>query len=98
VTAIVLVCLATYRVTRLICQDSFPPLRGLRERVLRRWGELSWQFYLSTCMWCVSVYVGGLVTWLSWLLLRDGLAAPLLVWPVASAVTGLIAVIEPEAA
>ena len=89
--AVVLVCLATYRVTRLLTADSFPPLARARDAVEDRWGDESWQAYLAHCPWCVSVYVAGVLTALAALLLDDGIQAPLLVWPTASAFTGLVA-------
>lgn len=91
VLAVVLVCLATYRVTRLLTADAFPPIAKARLWIARRWGDMSWQAYLSECPWCVSVYVGGLVTLGTLFARDDGLVLPALVWPTASAVAGLIA-------
>lgn len=89
--AVVLVCLAAYRVTRLLTTDAFPPLARARDAVEERWGDESWQAYLAHCPWCVSVYVAGALVAASVLLLDDGLPHPLLVWPTASAVAGLVA-------
>lgn len=91
---VVLVCLTTYRVSRFIALDAFPPVAVPRDWVLRKLGDDHWFSYLITCMWCVSVYVSGglvLVTdhWVS-------VPLPWLVWPAASAVTGYMAVHEPE--
>ena len=89
--AVVLVCLATYRITRLLAADAFPPLARARDAIEDRWGDASWQAYLAHCPWCISVYTGALLTAAAVLGLDDGLAAPLLVWPTASAFTGLVA-------
>lgn len=85
---IVLVCLSTYRFTRLIVRDLFPPMEVFREWVLRKCGVSHWLSYLVTCYWCVSLYVGAVIVVLAWWFY--GLPYPLLVWPVSSAVTGLI--------
>ena len=50
--------LATYRLTRLITEDEFPPVAHLRERVLERFGPLHWASYLVTCPFCMSVWIG----------------------------------------
>lgn len=58
---IVLVALATARVTRLVTADKLterPRLWVLTQAI--RWrGEDSLLTYLLTCAWCVSVYVGA---------------------------------------
>ncbi len=92
VLLISLVCLTTFRVTHLVARDSFPPILKFRMWVRKKFGETHWATYLTTCMWCISVYVGGgvtLVTWLVW-----DLPYALLVWPTASAITGLLALVE----
>jgi hypothetical protein len=89
---VALICLASFRLTRLIARDAFPPLAVQRARVAARWGDHSWQAYLSECQWCVGVYVSGLVTLAAWLLV-DLLPVPLLVWAAAAAVTGVLAVL-----
>lgn len=85
---VILVCLATYRITRLIVRDLFPPVEKFREWVIRKFGASHWLSYLVTCYWCVSMYVGIVIVALTWWFYD--LPYPLLVWPVASAVTGLI--------
>lgn len=86
---VALVVLSVYRVTRLLVKDTFPPIAVARARVAERWGDDSWQAYLSSCSWCASPYVGGAVV-----VTVDqvvGLPVPVLVWIAASAVTGFIA-------
>ena len=84
----VLVCLATYRVTRLITRDKFPPMAKFRYAVGKKFGSDHWASYLVGCAWCVSVYVSAGIVSLTWHF--SDLPYPLLMWPVASAVTGLI--------
>ncbi len=86
---VVLVCLATYRSTRLITRDVFPPIAVIRNYITRKFGPLHWVSYLVSCNWCVSVYIGGLITAATWLF--SGLPYPFLVWPTAAAVTGMLA-------
>lgn len=85
---VALVCLTAYRLTRLLARDSFPPIVVQRARVMERWGDDSWQAYLATCSWCMGVYVAGLVTLATWLLVD--LAVPFLVWGAAAAASGLL--------
>lgn len=91
---VALVLLTTYRVTRLLVRDEFPPIAVQRARVAERWGDVSWQAYLSQCSWCAGVYVSGLVTAAVWLVV--GLPVPFLVWGAGAAVTGLLASWEGE--
>lgn len=88
----VLVALATYRVTRFLTRDHFPPIVAARQRVTDRFGEDSAWAFLVQCPWCISVYVGAVLTAATrrW----AGLACPWLVWPAASAVTGLLSARE----
>lgn len=91
---VLLVCGAVCRISRLIAVDEFPPMVGIRERVAGRWGDGSWQAYLSECPWCVSVYVGAAVVGAVCLTVDGGCPAPLLVWPVTSMFTGAFTVWE----
>lgn len=88
----VLIALTSYRLTRLVAQDEFPPIAVARERVAGRWGDESWQAYLSRCPWCVGVYASGLVTLAAWLVLD--LPVPFLVWGAAAAAVGFLARID----
>jgi len=93
---VLLVWLTIYRATRLITDDDFPASIAVRGRVTDRWGENSWQNYLVTCPWCLSIWLGAVVVVAADFMLDDGLAAPALVWASASAVTGYLSVLEPE--
>lgn len=53
-----LMVLATFRLTRLITTDEWPPTNWLREKVEDRFGKDSSWVTLITCPWCCSVYVG----------------------------------------
>jgi len=91
---IVLLCVATYRLSRLITRDSMPlvagPVAKLETAIRKRWGA-AWSEGLS-CPWCVSVYLGGLLTLVA--ALTVGVPAPWLVWPVCSAAAGLLDCLE----
>lgn len=99
---LILVALATHRVTRLITRDVFPPIRAVREWIERRLGSEHWLAYLTQCDWCASVYVAaGLTSGLAVLVARV-LHTSWFPWPLwilvgaaASTVTGLIAQREP---
>lgn len=54
------VCGATTRLTKLIVDDRIT--LGLRQRVIRRFGQESAGAYLVTCPWCVSPYMATVVT------------------------------------
>lgn len=91
---VLLVCVATYRLTRLLALDEFPPTAWMRDRVERRFGADSSPAYLVHCPWCVSVYVGAAVVLATDAAVDGGLAVPALVWGAASAVSGLLAAVE----
>ena len=93
---VLLVVAATFRFTRLVVSDAFPPVAALRDAVDDRWGVDSWQAYLSTCPWCVSVYVAAAVTALTDRLVSGGLVAPVLVAAAASGATGLLGKLDHE--
>lgn len=97
---VVLVALATYRLTHLVVSDTIT--KGPREtlqlrfeaRKEKRSGTVTpdeWQSsiaYLLSCPWCASIWVGGLVTLIT--ALTVGVALPVLTWLTASAVTGFL--------
>lgn len=96
---VLVLVLAIHRLTRLLVRDNLPlghdvdgePDARWRMWVADRWGDDSWQVYLSTCPWCVSIYVGALVVGASCVVLERGVPAPILVWLTASTLTGVIA-------
>jgi hypothetical protein len=92
VVAIIAVGLTSYRLTRLLARDTFPPLAVQRARISGRWGRDSWQAYLSECQWCVGVYVSAAVTGAVWWV-ADGLPMPALVWAGAASIVGIVATI-----
>lgn len=93
---IALIVLATYRLTRLITVDAFPPVKRAREWIEDWKGPDSALAYLVNCAWCVSIYVGAIVVVAVDKLTNQGVAVPVAVWLSASAITGLIATIEPD--
>lgn len=52
---LLVLALGTYRVTRLLVKDDFPPVRIPREWIKRHGPE--WAAELATCPWCVSGWV-----------------------------------------
>ncbi len=89
----VLFCLATYRVTRLIVEDDFPPSKTFRNWVIDRWGWESWQGYLVYCPWCVSMYVSaGLVATVA-PFVKTHPVHLFLLWFAASATTGILSTV-----
>lgn len=91
----VLIVASTYRLTRLLVVDEFPPIAYVREWITVRAGEASSLAYLVHCPWCTSVYVGALVVAGTDWLTDYTVMTPALLIAVASAVSGLIAATEP---
>ncbi len=116
----VLISLATFRLTRLIIKDSFPPIKTPRDAVLNwldpddEW-KIEWLArhgtgleppdghlgalgrslaYLITCPWCMSVWVGGGLTYV--VTLYTSVPLPYLVWASACAVTGLLSLFDKD--
>lgn len=56
---LVIVALATFRLTRLITTDVIT--ESIRERVWRRFPPSTRTGYLFTCDWCMSIYSASLV-------------------------------------
>lgn len=86
---IVLTCVVAYRLTRLVVKDQFPPIAVQRARIAERWGEDSWQAYLSQCAWCAGFYIAGPIVLAVDLI--EGLPVPVLVWGTAWAACGFLA-------
>lgn len=76
--ALLLDALACYRLTRLVVDDTFPPIQAMRDRIVDRHtteltqpngivvtrpGPLA---ELVQCPWCASVWLGALVVALRW--------------------------------
>lgn len=80
--------LATYRLTKLLQQDTIPPLPKLRDKFMDKFGATPWG-ELATCVWCASIWCGALVAIARRVSPRlwDPIAATL----AASAVTGITA-------
>lgn len=91
---ILLLCVATYRLSRLVTKDTMPliaaPVARLEAVIHKRLG-VAWAEGLR-CPWCVSVWLGGLLTLAA--ALTVGVPVPWLVWPVTSAAAGLLDCLE----
>lgn len=91
---LVLVTLATYRLTVLIVRDQFPPVRWARVRLAgdeeaglpRASWSPEWLADLVTCCWCASVWVAGGVVGAVEVFTAVGVMLPLLTWPAAAGV------------
>lgn len=88
VLTVVLISLATYRITRFLVRDTFPPIALLRARFAEKAGHGSSLAYLASCTWCASVYVATAV----WGATEyyDSVPLPALTIATASAVSGLL--------
>lgn len=90
---LLLMSVATFRLTRLATTDTFPPLVGLIERLETKIDK-PWFQELLSCSWCSSVWIGFFVTWGTWLILwsepKPHWVFWMLAWQVCSAVTGLL--------
>jgi Protein of unknown function (DUF1360) len=104
---VLLICVATHRLTRLAVADEVPVVKIPRDAAIKfldptpqqraadpaargHWGSTGRAFaYLLECPWCMSVWVGGFLVWIT--AFTVGIPWPWLVWPAASTVTGLIA-------
>jgi hypothetical protein len=100
---IVLLSLATHRITRVITRDWFPPIRKVRVWIDHKLGEEHWLSYLTQCDWCAGTWVAGALTTGLALYIACVMHQSWWPWPIwvllgctASTVTGLIASKEPE--
>ena len=83
---LVLLALTSYRLTRLLVVDNFPPILWLRTKLtgdddegIRPAAWVPWWLeYLAGCYWCVSVWVSGVVVLV--VTLTSDLPYPPLVW------------------
>jgi hypothetical protein len=86
----VVLALSTFRLTRLVGQDDFPPVKRARERLIGRFGEGHAVVEAVTCPWCASIYVGAAVLFAS----RSPVLRRLLLVPALSAVTGVVSTLD----
>lgn len=87
---VALVLLATWRLTRLLVADAFPPVAKPRQWVVGRFGDGSSVAYLVECPWCMSVWVGAAVVAGQVLWGRGGCPLPVWTWLAASGFSGLV--------
>lgn len=95
---VVLLHLAVYRATRFIVFDTIPvvarPTAWAQRQIQRRFGD-DWAHGLD-CAWCVSVWLGGLIT-LGASFFID-LPVPWLLWPATSVAAGFLGYLDQLAA
>lgn len=87
---LVLLALATFRLTRFVTADDYPLWVPLRRKITTKWppNPGAWS-EIVVCPWCASPYLGaGLFVW--WLYWPAGLA-PVAVILACSAVAGTLA-------
>jgi hypothetical protein len=95
---LVFMSLAAYRVTRLVVNDSFPPVQRLRDWALgadeRRFvgTRLEWVGELLTCNWCASFWVSGLVVGATEVVVSVPL--PFLAWWAVAGATAFVLFVE----
>lgn len=78
--------LATFRIVRLIGVDDFPPIKAVRDRLIKRFGEDHLIVEAASCPWCASMWLGaGVVMAARWPWARRALMVPAL-----SAAAGLL--------
>lgn len=100
---ILLVFAAVHRLTRLAIMDEIPMVKTPRDWAVNHldpipgtgrkpvWGRPGKSLaYLLGCPWCMSVWVGGVVVWLTVWLHPAGLPVPWLVWAASSSVSGVV--------
>jgi hypothetical protein len=87
---------ATYRISRLLVVDEFPPIAKARQWVTERFGDDSAVSYLAACMWCASCYVGAVVAYSAYLWGSSLWWQAVMLAACSSAVAGLISSWEPE--
>lgn len=88
---LVVLALATFRLTRLVTHDDFPPIYHVREWLKRRrpmvtrrplghepYTDFWWLGELVTCPWCASGYISGGLVAITWAL--HGLPLPVFCW------------------
>lgn len=51
--------LATYRLTRLVTTDTFPPALAARKKIVTNPATPDWAAELVECPWCASFWIGA---------------------------------------
>lgn len=85
---LLLAALATAYITYVLTESEFPLLVRIRAALEARWGEDSWQVYLSTCGWCMSFYTSSAVVGVT-STVRD-VTLPGLVWLATAFLSGFL--------
>jgi hypothetical protein len=58
---LILLALGTYRMTRFVVRDDFPPARATREWIMKHGPE--WLGDLVSCHYCASAYIAAGLVW-----------------------------------
>lgn len=106
---VVLLTLATHRITRLLVADELPLVKAPRDAIAdhfgiyqggqlvdgARWGRLGWSIaYLVGCPWCMSIWVAMALVFGTGSVMSVPL--PWLIIAAASSITGWVASAEAE--
>jgi hypothetical protein len=102
---LIVMSLATYRLTRFVVEDTFPPMLWVRHKLVGGWTGPDeetpvyrarwvpqWLADLLSCPYCASGWIAAGVTAGVWAV--AGLPVPLLCWVAVWAVGGLLAAQE----
>ena len=96
---LVVLGLTTYRATRLVVRDDFPPIKAVRTRIQRlrpmaNEYDYWWGGELVSCHWCTSGWISLALVGLADLL--TSVPVPLLMWGAAWAIGAWINDQEPR--
>jgi hypothetical protein len=85
--------LGTFRIVRLIGVDDFPPVKAVRNRLIKRFGEDHLIVEAASCPWCASWYLGAftMLSACKWPWVRKALLVPAL-----SAAAGLLSSLDEQ--
>lgn len=83
-----LLVLTSFRITRLVISDTFPPVVHTREWLIREINR-DWFEDLLTCGWCSGTYIASAVVSITWIFLP--LHYPALHFFAVAALTGILA-------
>lgn len=90
---VLLIAAATYRITRLVNADAFPPIAAVRSALTKTFGDDSSLAYLLHCPWCASPYIAAAVTWAVDTWSDRPVPLPALTIAAASAVAGFASIV-----
>lgn len=91
---LIVLSLATFRLTRLVVRDDFPPIQWTRNKIIdfrpdhvvkgRDGGgdykEHWWLGELVSCHWCSSGWISLVLVGATWFIRDEGLPIPVIIW------------------